>query len=316
MNNIARYYEILGLKPGASEAEIKESFRKLAKTWHPDRFPNEPQLKQKAEEEIKKINEAYQQLKSYQASSGNETNAVRICYTYSSNGETFYREGVKKANQERYQEAIEDFTQAIRINPNYIEAYKYRGLVCEKLGYNHRAKSDLQKALELEFKQSKPEPKASTPPTDRVSQRSQHSTPPPDKVPSQRSQHSTPATDRVSEREQPPKPPTPASSAPTSPWICIRTLTEHSDALTATAISGDGRILATGSADKTIKLWQLSTGKVIHTLTGHSDRVRCVAISSDGMILGTGSADRKDAPASPCLFKHGDKGAGDFNRRE
>ncbi len=56
MNDLNRYYEILGLKPDASQAEVKQAYRKLAKTLHPDIFPDAPQLKQKAEEEIKKIN--------------------------------------------------------------------------------------------------------------------------------------------------------------------------------------------------------------------------------------------------------------------
>ncbi|HCF29786.1 MAG TPA: molecular chaperone DnaJ, partial [Cyanobacteria bacterium UBA11049] len=65
MNNLEKYYEILKLKPGASLGEVKQAYRDLAKVWHPDCFPDAPHLKQKAEEEIKKINEAYQQLKSY-----------------------------------------------------------------------------------------------------------------------------------------------------------------------------------------------------------------------------------------------------------
>lgn len=36
MNNINQYYEILGLKPGASQMEVKQAYRKLAKVWHPD----------------------------------------------------------------------------------------------------------------------------------------------------------------------------------------------------------------------------------------------------------------------------------------
>jgi curved DNA-binding protein CbpA len=71
MNNLEKYYEILKLKPGASLGEVKQAYRDLAKVWHPDCFPDAPHLKQKAEEEIKKINEAYQQLKSCQPVSPN-----------------------------------------------------------------------------------------------------------------------------------------------------------------------------------------------------------------------------------------------------
>lgn len=62
-----RYYEILGLEPGASPEEVKQAYRDLAKVWHPDRFPNDPRLQQRAHEKLKDINEAYERLQSLQA---------------------------------------------------------------------------------------------------------------------------------------------------------------------------------------------------------------------------------------------------------
>lgn len=84
MNNIGQYYEILGLKPGVSLAEIKQAYRGLAMVWHPDRYPNNPQLQQKACEEIKLINEAYNILKADQISESSlvvKTNASTIVET-------------------------------------------------------------------------------------------------------------------------------------------------------------------------------------------------------------------------------------------
>lgn len=165
MNDINQYYEILGLKPGASQAEVKQAYRNLAKTWHPDRFPNANQLKYQAEEEIKKINEAYEQLKSYQPGSLNQTSQTGITSTNSSDAEIYYNQGMENAKRGRYQEAINKFTIAIRLNPNYVEAYKYRGLACSKLGYENRARSDLKKATELELKQRKTEPPSASSPS-------------------------------------------------------------------------------------------------------------------------------------------------------
>jgi len=51
------YYEILGLKKGASKDEIKDAYRKLALLWHPDRVA--PEKKKEAEEKFKEISEAY-----------------------------------------------------------------------------------------------------------------------------------------------------------------------------------------------------------------------------------------------------------------
>ena len=53
------YYEILGIKKDATEAEIKKAYRKLALKWHPDKNPNN---REEAEEKFKKINEAYSVL--------------------------------------------------------------------------------------------------------------------------------------------------------------------------------------------------------------------------------------------------------------
>ncbi|MGI6722137.1 MAG: molecular chaperone DnaJ [Anaerovoracaceae bacterium] len=49
------YYEVLGLQKGASDAEIKRAFRKLAMKYHPDKNPGDKE----AEAKFKEINEAY-----------------------------------------------------------------------------------------------------------------------------------------------------------------------------------------------------------------------------------------------------------------
>jgi molecular chaperone DnaJ len=53
------YYDVLGIKRGATDAEIKSSFRRLAKELHPDRNPDDASSEQK----FKEINEAYEVLK-------------------------------------------------------------------------------------------------------------------------------------------------------------------------------------------------------------------------------------------------------------
>jgi curved DNA-binding protein CbpA len=59
--------DVLALRPGATSVEIKEAYRDMVKVWHPDRFGSDPRLRQKAEDNLKQINKAYQVL---QAGSG------------------------------------------------------------------------------------------------------------------------------------------------------------------------------------------------------------------------------------------------------
>lgn len=55
-------YEVLGVKPGISNRELKAAHRDLAKVWHPDRFLHDPRLREKAQDKLKEINEAYELL--------------------------------------------------------------------------------------------------------------------------------------------------------------------------------------------------------------------------------------------------------------
>lgn len=61
-DDLSKCYELLGVAPGVSAQELKAAYRDLAKVWHPDRFAHDPRLQQKAQERLKEINEAYDQL--------------------------------------------------------------------------------------------------------------------------------------------------------------------------------------------------------------------------------------------------------------
>lgn len=65
----------------------------------------------------------------------------------------------------------------------------------------------------------------------------------------------------------------------------------HTDLINSVALSPDDKILATGSSDKTIKLWDVKDEEELKTLKVHTDWVRCVAFSPDGKYLASGSRD-------------------------
>jgi len=60
-----RALRILGLPPSATAAEIKDSWRDLAKVWHPDRFVHDERLRRKAGDNLQRINEAHEALRDY-----------------------------------------------------------------------------------------------------------------------------------------------------------------------------------------------------------------------------------------------------------
>lgn len=86
---------------------------------------------------------------------------------------------------------------------------------------------------------------------------------------------------------------------------CLRTLQGHSNRVFCVAFSPDGQTLASCSGDRTIKLWNPTTGECIKTLQGHSSWVWSVAFSPDGQMLASSSYDHTvklwDVSTGECL---------------
>jgi curved DNA-binding protein CbpA len=66
--DIQRCFEILELDGGASPDDAKQAYKDIVNVWHPDRFSNNPRLRQKAEEKLKEVNIAYEMVKSFLSS--------------------------------------------------------------------------------------------------------------------------------------------------------------------------------------------------------------------------------------------------------
>jgi len=66
----------------------------------------------------------------------------------------------------------------------------------------------------------------------------------------------------------------------------------HTDYVAAVTLSPDGKLLASGSHDSTIRLWNAQAGKALMTLEGHTQRITSLQFSPDGKLLASGSSDR------------------------
>ena len=75
--------------------------------------------------------------------------------------------------------------------------------------------------------------------------------------------------------------------------IDVQSFTGHEESVKAVAVSPNGKIVASGSKNGEIKLWELDTGKLIRTISAHKQSVKSIAISPDGKTLVSGSKSGK-----------------------
>lgn len=74
--------------------------------------------------------------------------------------------------------------------------------------------------------------------------------------------------------------------------VTLKSLSNHIQSVSSVAISPDGKIVATGSWDKTVKLWNLESGNLVATLCGHTDGILSLSFSPDGERLVSAGFDK------------------------
>ncbi|MCW6034726.1 DnaJ domain-containing protein [Spirulina subsalsa FACHB-351] len=150
MSNSRTYYQILNISPDASLDEIRSSFRQLARQYHPDVNPH-----QEAQQKFQEISEAYQVLSDsvqrslYDQQLGlhkAESSPSQTTHTY----RDLYIQGIEKAFQQNYPAAIECYSEAIKLNPSFVEAYLKRGELYYKLGQDQKVLENCRQVLQFE----------------------------------------------------------------------------------------------------------------------------------------------------------------------
>ncbi len=148
MQDSRNYYKILQVSTEATTENIKQAYRRLARQYHPDLHPENPE----AAERFKEICEAYEVLSDSvqrtQYDQGFDYNRSRAKKAGMSH-QDFYVRAVAKALKIDYRGAVEDYSQAIELNPHFVAAYLKRGEILYKLGDARGTLRDCNQALSL-----------------------------------------------------------------------------------------------------------------------------------------------------------------------
>ena len=104
-------YSILGVSPGASDEEVKNAYRNLARRYHPDNYDDNNPLKELAKEKMQEINAAYDEIQrdrtSGTSSSSSSGSSYNYGYTQGNSSSGIYTTIRQKINERKYREAEE-----------------------------------------------------------------------------------------------------------------------------------------------------------------------------------------------------------------
>ncbi|PSN20216.1 hypothetical protein C7271_03255 [filamentous cyanobacterium CCP5] len=275
MDEITAFYKLFGLQPGASMEELKRAYKRLAKQWHPDRFLHEPDRLKLADEKIKAINTAYEFLKRHH---GNPvtSSASMGCSTFvktrKAKPEVFFKRAEKLARSKLYREAAEELSKAVKLNPDYAEAYRFRGRLYTLLGFELRGGSDLNRAAKLGLNFVECDRKIGEILRGETQQPS--------------SKSASPGMERAVKAN-------PLTARPKIPVKIVldSIFSENISSVQSIAANSRRKTIACGGEDGSIELWNFKTRKCFCRLEGHTARVTHVAFGDDNQILFSSSQD-------------------------
>jgi curved DNA-binding protein CbpA len=150
----ADYYDLLGVARDATETEIRDRFRVLARGAHPDRAPREK--KAEAEAHFQELTEAVNVLTNSQRRKSYDMDLAMAAGSLSSSGDVdsvfqnYMNQGIASFQQQQWAEAAGNFNLAVRRNEKDSKALHYLGLASAKAGDMRGAVRALESAMSID----------------------------------------------------------------------------------------------------------------------------------------------------------------------
>lgn len=140
-------YEVLGVRDGASEEEIKKAYRELVKKYHPDQYQDNP-LSELAEEKLKELNEAYDILTKKVTNSQKQSDSWSGTKRYSNNGSDEFINQVKLLINNGNLALAEEMLSGSK--DRTADWYYLKGVIFLRKGWYDEAYSHIQTASNME----------------------------------------------------------------------------------------------------------------------------------------------------------------------
>ncbi|MDU3350928.1 MAG: J domain-containing protein, partial [Clostridium sp.] len=141
-------YEVLGLKPGATQEEIKKAYRNLIKQYHPDQYGDNP-LKDLAEEKMRDINAAYDALTKNAGNTYSSSNSSNSSYNSSSSDNSYMFSEIRRLIQSGNFAEAENKLNSISNNRNAEWNFLYGVLLTNK-GWFDAGLKHIQTAVNMD----------------------------------------------------------------------------------------------------------------------------------------------------------------------
>ena len=146
------FYSVLAVPRNATEDQIRQRFRELARTRHPDRFQGAE--KERAEKEFQEITQAFNVLVDPERRRRHDTDLVRPEESPTDSRQLFrvyLQRGVKAYKEKSYLEAASNFDLATQADPKNGQAWHHLAQACsQQRNFLPRAVDAIERACQLE----------------------------------------------------------------------------------------------------------------------------------------------------------------------